>query len=266
MEPMLSDLIAPGLNLPGNGAPAPYQYLVLDLETSDGRADEAERELLSSWRPNPKLTPQTIGAKYLEALEKKKERLALINDAPIVAVSLRSESELRCMHCLGAAAPRAIEVEIGSPAAMVEAFATSREMLLALRSLLDLLVAEDTLLVGHNILGFDLRKLRWAYLRERLRLPQALAWRDQPVFDLMREYSSRLALRSDETFMVSLSTVLDGFGLPNHKSEMDGAQVPRLVSEGKVDELVAYALRDVLAETSLFLRMAGRNDDEPAAG
>src|SRR5690606_9470914 len=109
--------------------------------------------------------PETVGRNYFEALAEKKERAALVNDAPIVCVSLRSEDELRCLHALGAAEPR--EVDGG----LVEGFATMRDMLRALRNLLDVRCDPGTILVGHNVLGFDLRKLRWAYVAHGLRMP-----------------------------------------------------------------------------------------------
>lgn len=233
--------------------PAPYQYLVLDIETANGRPEDAEREMRELWAPSAKWTPQTIGTRFLEATEKKLERLALIDSAPVVIVSLKSDTELRCLHCLREEAPR------GMHGGLVEGFASPVGMLRALRTLLDARMSSDSPLVGHNILAFDLRKLRWAYLHHGLRLPMAFAAPDQSVFDTMRQYCSRFTMKGD--VMVGLARVLEEFGIANHKTAMSGAEVPALVEAGEVDTLVQYALLDVLAEGELFLRMTGQADD-----
>lgn len=241
---------------PAAGTPMPpYEYLVLDIETANGRPEDAEREMRTLWAPNPTWKPETIGKRYLEAAEKRQERLALIDSAPIVCVSLKSGSELRCLHALREEAPR------GMAGGLVEGFASPRAMLLALRALLEARLPLDAPLVGHNIAGFDLRKLRWAYLHHGLRLPVSLT-ADQAVFDCMREYGRRFSLKDSP--YIQLAVLLEEFGIANHKSAMTGAEVPALVEAGEVDTLVQYALLDVLAEEEVFLRMTGQGDDRAA--
>lgn len=236
----------------------PYTYLVLDLETTDATPDEVERHFRSRWLPSKSISkPETVGRNYFDALAEKKERAALLNDAQIVCVSLKSESELRCLHCLGAGEPREIA------GGLVEGFDTARGMLLALRNLLDVRCTPETVLVGHNVLGFDLRKLRWAYVRHGLRMPFALQGTDQPVFDTMLKYAGLFSIGDNKGLFVALDNLLQEFGIESHKGEMDGSQVPGLVAAGRVDDLVQYALLDVLAEAELFLRMTGQTDDLP---
>jgi hypothetical protein len=239
-------------------APAPlpvYSYLALDIETSDGRPEDAERDLRLTWKPDPRWTDETIGKRYKEALAKKLEKLALLDSAPIVCVSLRSESELRCLHALQAEPAHLVE------GGLVEGFATQREMLIALRALLDARCSDETLLVGHNIVGFDLRKLRWAYVKAELAMPYVLRTREQPVFDTMLRYGQLFAVGSKDLF-IALAELLELFGLPSHKGEIDGSMVPQLVREGRFDELVRYALKDAAAEHGLFLRMSGQLEDQ----
>lgn len=239
-------------------APAPYVFLALDIETTDGSPEEAERWMRLHWLPGSNLTkPETIGRHFQERLEEKRTKLALLDTAPIVCVSMKSESELRCLHSLGAEPPRE---EAGG---LVEGFATPREMLIALRNLLDARCSEDTVLVGHNILGFDLRKLRRAYVYWHVRMPFVLQGTDQPVFDTMTKYGSLFSV-GDSKLFVSLDDLLQEFRIESHKGDVDGSMVPAMVQEGRVVELVRYALLDVLAESELFLRMTGQVDDAPA--
>lgn len=233
-----------------------YEWLAIDIETSNGRPDDAERAM-RAWQPAARWKPETIGARYLDALAAKREKLALLNGAPIVCVALRSETELRCLHSMRAEPPKVLG------GGLVEGFATQREMLIALRAVLEARVGPDTVIVGHNIIGFDLRKLRWAYLRERVRMPGALVDKDQPVYDSMVEYGRRFSMEKSELF-VGLDALLEEWGIPTHKATVDGSMVPQLHAAGQYDSIVGYCLLDVLAESDVFLRMTGRAaDDQP---
>lgn len=241
-------------------APQFYRYLVLDIETNDGSPDEVEAALRARWLPpaNHK-TPQAVGSAWLELVERRRERLALADQAPVAIVSLvgvtETGRELRALHCLEAAEIRYFE------GAAVEGFASERAMLAALRGLLDQFTTPDTELVGHNVAGFDLPKLRYRYVKHGLRLPMALAGAGAPVYDTMRRFCRDFS--KDEQPFVSLDWLLKEFGIPSHKGEMDGSKVPAYIAERRFDELLRYALRDVLVEEELYLRMTGGNDDRP---
>lgn len=239
-------------------APAPFGFVALDIETTNGNPSGAEHWMRTRWLPGSNLTkPETIGRHFQELLEKKREKLALLDTAPVVVVTLQTDVEPlpRCLHCLQVEPPH--EAHGG----FVEGFEDSRSMLIALRNLLDSRCLGDTLLVGHNIKGFDLRKLRWQYVRHGLRMPSAFRGREQPVFDTMTEYSGLFSVGADNKLFVSLDDLLGEFGIPSHKGEIDGSMVPQLVAEGRFDELIRYALLDVRAEAELFLRMTGQKDD-----
>lgn len=245
---------------PVQTGPAPYSYLALDLETTDGSPEEAEHWMRLRYLPPANYSkPESIGKHFLDKLADKKAKLALLDSAPIVCVSLKSDDELRCLHCLEAGEPRQIA------GGLVEGFATMREMLAALRALLDARCTPETLLVGHNILGFDLRKLRWAYVKHGLRMPFVLQGTDQPVFDTMLKYASLFTVGGERGLFVSLDDLLIDFGIASHKGEIDGSQVPGLVAAKRYDDLVQYALLDVLAEAELFLRMSGQIEDLPTS-
>ncbi len=235
--------------------PAPYGYLALDIETADGRPDDAERTVALAYRPDS-LTrgtwkPETAGNRIAEAFKARLDKLALLDEAPIVVISLRSDTELRALHTCNAHEPRMIH------GGLVEGFTDATAMLIALRNLLDARMTPDTPLVGHNITHFDLRKLRWAYARHGVRPPAALLDRGQAVYDTMTEYGRRFSVAKGECF-IALADLLEEFGIPNHKTTADGAMAPQLYRTGQHDALIGYALLDVLAESELFLRMTGQ--------
>lgn len=238
--------------LDGHGAPTAYEWLCLDIETVGGRPEEAERWMRLNWSPSPTLKPDTIGRKYLELLEAKRDKLALLDGAKVICISLRSDTELRCLHCLKQHGP--VQVHGG----LVEGFADMAGMLIAARNLLDAMVTPETVIVGHNIKHFDLPMLRHAYVREGLRQPLVLTARDVQVYDTMVEYGYRFSL-IDKPF-ISLADLLENFGMQSHKSIVDGSQVGELYEKGEFDTIIQYAMLDVISESNVFLRMTGQAD------
>jgi hypothetical protein len=228
----------------------PYNWLCLDIETANGTPDNAEMWARRYWSPSATWKPETIGTRYLEAIEKKKALLSVINESPIVVISLRSESELRCLHSGYVHDPRVVH------GGLVEGYADQTSLLVAFRNILDTRTSSQTTFVGHNIRSFDLPRLRWSMVRNGIRLPAALESSDQPTFDTMREFCHRFSIEKD--IMIGLDDVLEQFGMESHKGIVSGADVPRLHAEGQHDLLVQYALLDVLAESELFLRMTGQ--------
>jgi hypothetical protein len=255
--------------LAGEGdRPAPWRYCVLDIETTEGRPEDAERDLrLTFWPAATLKTEMAIGRRFLEARERKLEKLALLDSAPIAVVSLRSDEGLICLHSMRDE-PICEPRFAGDEPAIVIGFqpthgTTSPEMLAALARILDESVSTETVIVGHNILHFDLRKLRWAYVRAGIDLPVALASREQQVWDSMREFVNRFSMKG-EGIMVALQDVLEEFGLGNHKKIVTGAEIPGLIAkaiagdQATLEEVVLYALLDVVAEGDLYLRMTGQ--------
>lgn len=234
---------------------APLRWLALDIETVAGRPEDVERYLRMHYQvPGNRKTPQAIGEHALEWAAKKRTQAGLLDQARVICVSLHSELGTRVLHCLREEPLR----EESTGKGWIEGFATRHAMLVALRFALDEVVGEETVLVGHNIRGFDLPKLRWSYVAEGLRLPAALAG-EQPVFDSMREYGRRFSM-VDKPF-VALADLLEEFGLPNHKGELDGSRIQEFHDAGRFDEILAYALQDAAVEASLFLRMTGQHED-----
>jgi hypothetical protein len=231
----------------------PLRHLVLDIETANGRPEAAEREMRMAWSPDPRWKSETIGDRWKAALETKLERLALLDEAPVAVVAMKSDAGLALYHTLYGHPERVFE------GAATFGFADQRAMLVQLRALLDESIGEGTVVVGHNLLGFDLRKLRWAYVRAGLRMPVCLADHGQAVYDTMVEYGRRFSTARDS--FVALQDLLEVFGVESHKGDMTGALVPGLIEQGQHDLVLRYAVLEVLAEEALYLRMTGQAED-----
>ena len=229
---------------------APPQHLTLDIETTAGDPAEAEASLRRTFAPNANWKPATIGERYLEALEKKRERLALLDTAPIISVALRTEADCRLLHWM----PIDDQQIAGVP---LERLADQRSMLLRLREYL-LVCGPETVLVGHNLRHFDLPRLRLAMIRHGLCLPPCLADPEQPTYDTMSMWRY---FSLEEKQMTSLEECLEAAGLTSHKAAMSGADVPEVYRQGDYQTVAAYAIADVLAQDALYLWMTGQAAD-----
>lgn len=228
----------------------PPRHLALDIETIAGDPSGAESWMRRVWEPNHTWKPETIGRRYIDAYEAKKDRLALLDEAPIISVAMQTETERRLVHWLDF---NAVEL-LGTK--LIRA-GSEREMLMLVRDHLDA-VTEETVIIGHNILGFDLRKLRHAMVRNKVRQPAWLSTRELTVFDSMREFSH---FTLDDRKFVSLNEVLEVFGMASHKGAISGADVGPMYESKQFEELLTYAVADVATEYALFLRMTGQVAD-----
>jgi len=72
--------------------PAPYRWLALDIETVSGKPTEAEEWMRLHWTPDPRLKPETLGRRFLDGIETKRQKLALLDGAHVIIVSTRSDT------------------------------------------------------------------------------------------------------------------------------------------------------------------------------
>ncbi|MBC7076813.1 MAG: hypothetical protein H5T92_00655 [Synergistales bacterium] len=229
----------------------PPQHVTLDIETIAGDPCEAEAALRRTFSPDSRWKPATIGERYLQALEAKKERLALLDTAPIISVALRTENDCRLLHCMALDEPSIAGVPL-------ERFPDQRSMILRARDYL-VSLGPESVIVGHNVKHFDLPKLRLAMLRFGIQLPPCLVWPEQPVYDTMQMWRY---FSLDEKPLISLDECLELAGLTSHKSAVTGADVPVLFENKDYRTIAAYAIADVLAQDALYLRMTGQVPDQ----
>ena len=218
----------------------PLSALCLDIETADADTSYVDRAM-ADWTPPANVKdPEKIEARRLEAMAKLEDKAALMDSAPIICIGINYGDQNNCTAIAG--------------------FESEKQMLEDLADYLDAATSAGTEIVGHNLIGFDLPKLRLAYLKYGLALPLCLrppsmAHR-QPVFDLMREFRYFSAEHYDERY-VSLKTVLDTLGI-NRPNDIDGAEVPKAYREGRYDEILEHARLDVELAMRAYKMMTGQ--------
>ncbi len=124
----------------------------------------------------------------------------------------------------------------------------------------DDLIGPETLLVGHNIAGFDMPVLIGAWNRHDIEPPDFFpAFRRGKFFG--NYYDTMEHIPNNRAGFVSLEDACRALGLPSAKSctweglEMHGGRVAEAFERAQFDLLREYCLADVEAELRLFLRL-----------
>ena len=227
-------------------------YIVFDLETSDA-PESAIEAAIAGWKAPSNWKPETVEAKRAEKAESIRDKAALLDSSPIACIAALASTGARVVFA-GMGEKQPCEV----PGWVISQMPTEREMLQLFGAWLDMIAGPDTRLVNHNLFGFDLPKLRGAFVRNRLPLPLCLKPRDdgsrQPAFDTMRQFQG-YSIEHRDTPFVSLDTACIAFGIDRPKQHMSGAEVPRLVREGRFSEVIVYSAIDVSATDELYRLM-----------
>lgn len=114
-----------------------------------------------------------------------------------------------------------------------------------------------TLIVGHNVSGFDLRFLIQRFIVNRIKPPlviqraaQAKPWEADKVFDTMIQWSGAGAKPGG-----SLDKLCLALGIKSPKGDIDGSKVAAAVAAGRIDDVAAYCRDDVTATRAVYRRM-----------
>jgi hypothetical protein len=238
-------------------AAQPADYLVIDIETADA-PEEAIIAAFQAWKPDARTKDlKKIAEQRIEAQNRIRERAALLDAAPII-----------CIGCKGPGLALLFDgmqtVPTNLPGWTVIPSGDERGMLIAFRTWLDQGTDPDTLLIGQNIYGWDLPKLRGGFARHRLRLPQCLQPRlnesdRQPVSDLQRMYCAFSVQHPDQR--PSLDEIAAGLDITRHKHITDGSQVPAMYKRGEFQLILSYCALDCVVEEQAYLRMTSSAPD-----
>lgn len=233
-------------------------YITLDIETGYATDEEISSQI-KNWEPPKNIKDaDKIDERRAEFKATAKAKSSLTDSSPIVSICFKTNTGVKVLLS-GLGTGKATQKPAGWN---VMEFSSEAEVLRVFAVMMNSLADEQTRLVGHNILGFDLPKIRNRMVRNGVKLPTCLVPRfgdgekNQPIYDTMksaRYFSQEL---SGQIF-VSFDALARALGLPIHKHLMDGAMVPLFAEQGRVDEILLYNALDVEAEEAAFLMMTG---------
>ncbi|MCP3663983.1 MAG: hypothetical protein GY696_16080 [Gammaproteobacteria bacterium] len=224
-------------------------YIVLDIETgaAEGAALEMEKSLL---KPASNIKdPKKIEANLAKKIKGAEEKAALLDSAPIT--------------CVGGKTPYGIFVVTSFKygfddelfSAGIDSCQEDNELKL-LKSLAEFvdsqLYDEETVLVTFNGYHFDIPKLRLAYARNNLEVPD-LFCPGRPHVDTMIRYCKYFTVNN--VIMCSIGEVVQKLGITESGKLVSGKLFPELVKEGRGLEAVLYNVIDCLMTEQIYFRI-----------
>lgn len=111
------------------------------------------------------------------------------------------------------------------------------------------------LLAGHNIINFDIPFLCKRYLKHKMDIPQPLQVYNKKPWEIQHVDTYNVWKMGSYSQSASLDRICMMFGIQSPKGEMDGSQVGNFYWNGKVGEVVAYNIGDVIANIKVAYRM-----------
>lgn len=244
--------------------PKAAKHICVDIET--GHASEEAIELAQEFAKaaaNIK-DPEKIKVALEEKRAKIREKSALLDAAPIACLSIVTENEQAIFYYQGMPWPKKLKAITDIKGFEGEIFFGKDEadMLVMVRTWLDLRAVPASIFIGFNIYGFDLPKLRQAYVRHRLTLPNVLkpeaADAGVETYDVMQKFLRYFTAEKAGEFYIKLEEVEARLGLPSYKGRVSGAEVPGMVAAGKAREVLTYCYLDTLSTYAAFRAMTGQ--------
>jgi hypothetical protein len=232
-------------------------WICLDIETADASV-EAIEAAMEEWKPPGSCKrAETIEAKRQEAVARYQEKAALLDASPIICIAAIADTGQQLLFTW-----MTPTFPIADWERITGNDLTEEIMLFAFRQWLASFPL-DTTIVGHHVRGFDLPKLRQAFIRHRLRLPDLLSMNIDPSLNvvdtmyLIRSFSMEL---HDDRF-ISLNRVAVALGIDRPKQLLNGADVPKLYEVGQYQEILTYCAIDCSTTARAYALMTGQAPD-----
>lgn len=222
--------------------------LVIDCETADASPDDIAAAAERYRVPSNIKDAAKREARRGEAAAKLVERAALLDSSPIVCLAAKTETQSVLFNGMDSTyypVDGWVVLPCGDEKTMLWAFGQWAQAV----------CDENTLVVGHNVMRWDLPKLRVRTVWHKLPLP-AILDPGQPVYDTMRAFKFFSSENYDELF-VSLDLICATFGLPRKRPLLNGADIPRLYREGRYAEICTYNCLDTALTEAAALLMQG---------
>lgn len=225
------------------------KHIILDIETIQTQRDDVANYIAATVKPPATYKkPESIAAWH------KEEGPQAIADA-VAKTGL--DGAFGQVVCIGYDLH-----DTGEPDAIYGL--DERDVLMRFNTALDTIphnMHNATTVVGHNVIGFDLRFLWQRYVVNGIRphaiinaAAQAKSW-DVKIYDTMTQfagYGNRISL---DKLCLALS-------IPSPKGDMDGSMVNQAVKDGRLLDVVEYCKCDVKATREVYRRMTFKDADQ----
>ena len=216
------------------------KFVALDIETGNAPSQAVETAI-EHWKAPKNWKPETVEKNRAEMATKKRDKAALLDASPILCIACKTDRHGVIFSSMSNA-----HVNINSWT--VHAKTNELEMLIAFRLWANMVIVPETVIAGHNCIGFDLPKIRNAFIRHRLKLPTFLlpALRGETSNDIVdtMKLAKAYTMEHRDTLMISLDTLADILNIERPKQAMSGAEVPAAHERGEIAPILIYCCID----------------------
>jgi Predicted 3'-5' exonuclease related to the exonuclease domain of PolB len=229
------------------------RWMVIDLETKGAAEADIELAVTSYKVPANIKDPAKREARREKAAAKLYQDSALLNASPLLCVAAKTENQAVLFNGMDS-----VSHEVKGWGVLP--CQNEKMLLTTFKAWADWFLVEATLLVGHRLTEWDLPKLRRAYVRHQLPLPNILVPRpgeNQPVVDTGRLFLKYFSVEHRDKIMISLNDVAHGLGIVSPKQIVDGSKVPALYEQGHYAEILTYCAIDTLVTERAWQLMTG---------
>lgn len=239
------------------------KHFCFDIETGNASVEDIATKAQETKLPVKAKTEEEIKNAKIEAYQKAVDKSALLDRAPVMCLAAATDAGNVVWSCI----PDPFPVKtMPNMNAEIRNFKTEKEMLIDLREWLAERTSPATEIIGFNSRGFDLPKMRNAYIRHKLQLPAIFVPGTNPHFDVMKEYIWYYTTEFSREQFVKLKTVQSRLGLPQYKEFISGADAPRLAAEGKSKLVIPYCYMDTMTTYLAYKFMTGQIEDTTEQG
>lgn len=234
------------------------KHFCFDIETGNASDADITVKAEEAKIPAKAKTEEDIRQAKIDAYQKAVDKAALLDRAPIMVLCAATEAGNVVWNCIQDPCPVSTMPGLQGE---IRNFKSERDMLIDLRDWLAERASGMTEIIGFNSRGFDLPKLRNAYIRHKLQLPAIFVPGENPHYDVMREYLRNFTTEFNGQLFVKLKTVQSRFGLPEYKEYISGADAPKLAEEGKSKLVIPYCYMDTITTYLAYKFMTGQIED-----
>lgn len=249
---------APNLLVEAQAANNGLKHFCFDLETGYASEEDIQSKI-AEWKPASNVKdPEKIAAGKIAAYNKAREKSALLDRAPITVIAVATDAGNMVLTCIPDPCPVKTMPNLDGE---IRYFKTEKEMLVNLREWVAQRTSPVTEIIGFNSRNFDLPKLRNAYIRHKLQLPELFIPNRNSHYDVMREYLRGYTTEFADDFYIKLKVIQSRFGLPEYKDIISGADAPRLAAEGRSKLVIPYCYMDTMTTYLAYKFMTGQLQD-----
>ena len=234
------------------------KHFCFDIETFDASEEDINEKAREGKVPAKAKTEEEIRNAKTNIYQKAVEKAALLDKAPISCLAGITDAGNVVWSCIPDPCPVKAMPHLDCE---IRNFAAEKEMLINLREWLAERTNSNKEIIGFISRGFDLPKMRNAYIRHKLQLPALFVPGVNQHFDVMREYLRNYTTEFNGQLFVQLKIVQSRFGLPQYKEIISGADAPKLAAEGKSKLVIPYCYMDAMTTYLAYKFMTGQLED-----